>query len=140
MVNIENIKAEIKYHMVSVFYYIYLWKDFGHEIKKSELRLPLLSPGTTQINETVTVTCEDKIWTYFVGAYPVYRHNVGDQRSFRLITSQLIESGACRLIDIVKTFGVSKSSAIRALNKLRTLDPDASIPPLSFCYIASKIR
>jgi hypothetical protein len=39
---------------------------------------------------------------------------------FRLITSQLINSGACRQIDVIRTFGVSKSSVIRSLNKLRS--------------------
>jgi transposase len=39
---------------------------------------------------------------------------------FRLFTSQMIDSGACRLVDIVKTFGVSKSSVIRSLKKLRS--------------------
>ena len=38
---------------------------------------------------------------------------------FRLITSQMIESGTCRQSDIIKTFGVSKSSVIRSVNKLR---------------------
>jgi biotin operon repressor len=32
----------------------------------------------------------------------------------------MIDSGACRLVDIVKTFGVSKSSVIRSLKKLRS--------------------
>ena len=40
---------------------------------------------------------------------------------FRLITSQLIDSGACRQVDIRRAFGVSKSSVIRSLNKLRLL-------------------
>jgi hypothetical protein len=32
---------------------------------------------------------------------------------FRLVSSQLIDAGACRLVDILDTFGVSKSSVIR---------------------------
>jgi biotin operon repressor len=32
----------------------------------------------------------------------------------------LIESGACRQIDIQRTFGISKSSIIRSVNKLRS--------------------
>jgi len=44
---------------------------------------------------------------------------------FRLITSQLIDSGACRQVDVIRTFGVSKSSVIRSLNKLRSGGPEA---------------
>jgi transposase len=44
---------------------------------------------------------------------------VDDQRMFRLATAQLIESGACRQTEVIKAFGVSKSSVIRAQNKLR---------------------
>ena len=43
---------------------------------------------------------------------------------FRLVTSQLIESGACRLVDVLETFGVSKSSVIRSLKKLRLEGPE----------------
>lgn len=38
---------------------------------------------------------------------------------FRLTIAQLIESGACRQIEIIQAFGISKSSVIRAQNKLR---------------------
>jgi regulator of replication initiation timing len=44
---------------------------------------------------------------------------------FRLVTSQLIDSGACRQVEIINTFGVSKSSVIRGINKLRTDGPEA---------------
>ena len=43
---------------------------------------------------------------------------------FRLVTSQLIESGACRLVDVLETFGVSKSSVIRSLKTLRLEGPE----------------
>jgi transposase-like protein len=43
---------------------------------------------------------------------------------FRLVTAQLIDSGACRLVDILRTFGVSKSSVIRSLKKLRSEGPE----------------
>ncbi len=38
---------------------------------------------------------------------------------FRIVTAQLIESGGCRQVDIIRTFGVSKSSVVRSVNKLR---------------------
>jgi transposase len=44
---------------------------------------------------------------------------------FRLVTSQLIESGGCRQADIIRTFGISKSSVIRGVKKLREQGPEA---------------
>jgi len=82
--------------------------------------LPLIPRGATEINGLVSVWRDEERWTYFVGTYPIYSHRKRDQRMFRLITSQMIESGACRQIDIQRIFGVSKSSVIRSLNKLRT--------------------
>ena len=85
-----------------------------------QLILPLIPRGATQINGLVSVFRDDANWTYFLATYPIYSHRKHDHRMFRMITSQLIESGACRQIDIQNTFGISKSSVIRSLNKLRS--------------------
>jgi hypothetical protein len=84
----------------------------------TQLLLPLISPGITNINRLVSVFKQDNLWTYFLGNFPIYSHRVNDQRMFRLTISQLIESGACRQTEIIDAFGVSKSSVIRAQNKL----------------------
>lgn len=84
-----------------------------------QLILPLIPLGATPINGLVSVWHEDERWTYFLGTHPIYTHQHDDHRMFRMVTSQLIESGACRQVDIQRTFGVSKSSVIRSLNKLR---------------------
>ena len=81
--------------------------------------LPLIPRGATEINGLVSVWREEERWTYFIGTYPIYSHDKTDQQMFHLITSQMIESGACRQVDIITTFGVSKSSVIRSVNKLR---------------------
>jgi len=67
----------------------------------------------------VSVHCGQQRWTYFVGTYPIYYHDSSDNRMFKLVTAQMIEAGLCRQIDIIRTFGVSKNSVIRAVNKLR---------------------
>lgn len=85
----------------------------------TQLLLPFISPGVTQINPLVSVCRDDDLWTYFLGKYPIYSHRVNDQRMFRLTIAQLIESGACRQKDMIKAFGVSKRSVIRAQNKLK---------------------
>ena len=85
----------------------------------TQLLLPIISPGVTQINPLVSVWENDDLWTYFLGKFPIYSHRVDDQRMFRLTIAQLIESGACRQKEVIKAFGVSKRSVIRAQNKLR---------------------
>lgn len=85
----------------------------------TQLLLPFISPGVTQINPIVSVWQNDDQWTYFLGKFPIYSHRVDDQRMFRLTIAQLIESGACRQTEMINAFGVSKSSVIRAQNKLR---------------------
>ena len=81
--------------------------------------LPLIPRGATEINGLVSVWRDEERWTYFIGTYPIYSHNKTDQRMFRMITSQMIDSGTCRQADVIRTFGVSKSSVIRSVNKLR---------------------
>jgi len=87
--------------------------------------LPLIPRGATQINGLVSVWRDDESWTYFLATHPIYSHRKNDHRMFRLTTSQLIDSGACRQVDVVRIFGVSKSSVIRSLNKLRSGGPEA---------------
>jgi len=91
--------------------------------------LPLIPNGSTKINEIVNVYREEKKWTYFLAQFPIYSHDPKDQRMFKLITAQLIESGACRQIDIINTFGVTKSSVIRSQNKLRKGGSEAFFKP-----------
>jgi hypothetical protein len=90
-----------------------------------QLILPLIPRGATQINGLVSVWRDDESWTYFLATHPIYSHRKNDHRMFRLITSQLIDSGACRQVDIIRVFGVSKSSVIRAVKKLRGGGPEA---------------
>ena len=91
----------------------------------SQLLLPTLPEGATQISALVSVWREGDQWTYFVGTYPIYWHRADDRRMFRLVSSQLIHAGACRHKAIIDTFGVSKSSVNRALKKLRVEGAEA---------------
>jgi transposase len=81
--------------------------------------LPLIPDGATEINDIVSVFQDEDYWTYFLGITPVYRHHGCNQRLFRLTAAMLIDSGACRSIQIQKTFGVSKSSLDRAVRTYR---------------------
>ncbi len=54
-----------------------------------------------------------------MGVYPIYSHPCNDLRMFRLTAAQLIDTGNCQACDIIRTFGVSKSSIDRALRRYR---------------------
>ena len=82
-----------------------------------QLILPLIPQGASRINDVVSVYRDESTWTYFLGTYPIYSHAASDQRLFRVVTSQMISSGACRQVDIIKAFGVSRSGVVRALRK-----------------------
>ncbi|MFL6417156.1 MAG: putative transposase [Bryobacteraceae bacterium] len=67
----------------------------------------------------ISVARENDQWTYFCGAQPVFHHAESDRGSFQMFTAQLVCQGACRQVDIVRAFGVSKNSIIRNVNKYR---------------------
>jgi len=96
---------------------------------KQQMILPCIPRGATEINNVVGVFRDDNTWTYFLGGYPINFHKADDWKMFRVITSQLIESGGCRQVDIINTFGVSKSSVIRYQNLLKEGGPAAFFKP-----------
>ncbi|MBN1906933.1 MAG: hypothetical protein JW927_17770, partial [Deltaproteobacteria bacterium] len=56
--------------------------------------LPLIPQGSTPINNIVSVYRAEEIWTYYLGLHPIYDHIAGNDRMFRFVTSQLINTGA----------------------------------------------
>ncbi len=81
--------------------------------------LPLIPDGASHINKVISVICEDGEWTYFLGIQPVFSHPQDDRRSFQMFTAQLVCQGNCRQVEIIRTFGVSKSSVLRSVQKYR---------------------
>jgi hypothetical protein len=77
--------------------------------------LPLIAEGATRVSDWISVARENDRWIYFCGAQPVFHHAESDAHSFRMFTAQLICQGACRQVDIVRAFGVSKNSVIRSV-------------------------
>jgi hypothetical protein len=72
--------------------------------------LPLIADGATRLSDLISVARENDQWIYFCGAQPVFHHAERDSHAFRMFTAQLICQGACRQVDIVRAFGVSKNS------------------------------
>ncbi len=91
--------------------------------------LPLIPDGATCISDFISVVREDGQWIYFCGAVPLFQHSENDRRSFQMFTAQLICQGACRQVDIVRAFGVSKHSVIRSVNKHRAGGVEAFYTP-----------
>jgi hypothetical protein len=81
--------------------------------------LPLIADGATPISDSISVVRENGMWIYFCGVQPVFQHTENDHRAFRMFTAQLICQGACRLVDIVRAFGISKNNVIRSVNRYR---------------------
>jgi transposase len=91
--------------------------------------LPLIPDGATRISDAISVVRENGPWTYLCGVRPVFQHAENDRRSFRMFTAQLICQGACRQVEIVRAFGVSKNSVIRSVNTYRAGGVDAFYAP-----------
>ena len=81
--------------------------------------LPLLPSGATPITDTLSVMNSGQTWTYYSGYSPIFSHAQDDNRSFKLITSQLICQRSCRQVDITKAFGVAVITVKRAVKKFR---------------------
>ena len=91
--------------------------------------LPLVAEGATRISDIISVVRDNGQWTYFCGVQPVFQHAENDRRSFQMFTAQLICQGVCRQADIVRAFGVSKSSVIRSVNRYRAGGVNAFYTP-----------
>jgi transposase-like protein len=81
--------------------------------------LPLFPAESTRINDLLCFEKRDgKVW-YFHGCMPVFSHDVDDRATFRMYTSQLVETGQCKQVEIVRAFGVSAISVKRHVKRLR---------------------
>ena len=81
--------------------------------------LPIFPEEATPINGVVSFSKRDGTVWYFHGYFPVFSHGEEDYASFSMYTSQLVETGQCRQVDIVKAFGVSAISVKRHVKKFR---------------------
>ncbi|HFE53461.1 MAG TPA: hypothetical protein ENK07_08455, partial [Bacteroidetes bacterium] len=86
--------------------------------------LPLVPEGATRISDTLSVVRREGRFVYFCGVQPVFEHAEEDLKSFRMFTAQLCVQGACRQADIIRVFGVSKSSVLRSVKKYREEGPE----------------
>jgi transposase len=69
------------------------------------------------LNDRISVVRENGEWIWFCGIEPIFRHAEDDDRTFRMFSAQMVCQGACRQIDIIRTFGVSANSVRRSVSK-----------------------
>ena len=84
-----------------------------------QLQLPIFPSGSKEIAEGYSVECRDKQVVYFCGMMPVFQHDEEDLQSFRMFTSQLVDMGVVRQVDIVNVFGIPLPTVKRYLKLLR---------------------
>lgn len=84
-----------------------------------EAVLPLFLDGCVPISTMASYEKRDGTVFYFCGSFPIFSHDENDDRCFKLITSQLIDNGLCRNVDIQNAFGVTKVSVARNLKRFR---------------------
>jgi transposase-like protein len=84
-----------------------------------QLQLPIFSSGMTLINANLGFVRDDNSLTYFYGHLPIFSHGIDDQRSFRMITSQLYVNGSASQAEICRAFGVSPISVKRSVKLYR---------------------
>ena len=104
-----------------------------------QMQLPVFPAGVTEINRQIAVQkCGDKrdapqkdpalaavvptVW-YLHGHLAVFHHDEDDVQSFRMITSQMIESGTVKQQEIVKTSGVPAITVKRYAKLYRERGP-----------------
>ncbi len=81
--------------------------------------LPLFPSDATVINKVLSFARRDGQVYYFHGNLPVFSHGEDDIASFSMFTSQLYVNGQCTQAELVRAFGITKISMIRAVKKYR---------------------
>ena len=86
-------------------------------------QLPIFATGLTLVNNQIGFEKRNGSVYYFHGHLPLFQHDEGDAASFRLITSQIVNSGTAKQVEIAKAFGVSAISIKRYVKILREKGP-----------------
>ena len=94
-----------------------------------QIQLPVFPAGTTLITPELAFMSEAGRVIYFNGQMPVFAHDEGDVRTFRLITSQFCVNGNAKQSEIARAFGVSLISVKRAVKRYREQGPAGFYAP-----------
>lgn len=84
-----------------------------------QAQLPLFSEGMTQISDEIAFEKREGKVYYFNGHLPMFVHEQGDLRSFRLISTQLIVTGTVSQAEIARAFHVPLVTVKRCVKLYR---------------------
>jgi len=90
-----------------------------------QLLIPMFPAHATPISDILSFVNKEGMIYYFHGCLPIFCHEENDLRAFRYFTCQLVESGSCKQVDIVRAFGISAISMKRWVKKYREGGIDA---------------
>ncbi len=74
-----------------------------------QILLPLFPPETVLLNNYLGVFAKDETVYYLLSGMPIYTHATDDLKSFRFITSQLIDARRCKASQVARTFGIREN-------------------------------
>ena len=84
-----------------------------------QVQLPFFPEGVTPINANLAFIKEANRITYFNGNMPVFIHDSGDHRPFKMITAQFCVNGNTQQVEISRAFGVPAINVKRAVKRYR---------------------
>ena len=84
-----------------------------------QIKLPIFPFDSKMIGDHIAVKQEDYTDYYFHSGMPIFTHEENDLNQFRYITSNFIDRGLCRSVDIERGFHVSSDLVRRSLKKFR---------------------
>jgi hypothetical protein len=84
-----------------------------------QLQLPFFPAKTKMISDCVGVYEKEGLVHYIVNGLPVYSHSNEDLNAFRFITSNFIDQGLCRKVEVQRCFSVSEDSVHRYWKKFK---------------------
>ncbi|MCI0553717.1 MAG: hypothetical protein L0287_22445 [Anaerolineae bacterium] len=94
-----------------------------------QMMLPIFPDDVVYLNSNLAVRKESGQITYFNGMMPVFTHAEDDIESFQMITSQFCCSGIVKQVDVVRAFGVTDISVMRAVKRYREFGPAGFYAP-----------
>jgi hypothetical protein len=89
-----------------------------------QLQIPIFPFDSSNISECLAVYTNDNMIEYIANGLTVFSHHKEDYNQFRFITSNFIDKGLCKQVDIQRCFKVSESSVKKYLKKYRDFGPN----------------
>ncbi len=84
-----------------------------------QLCLPIFPAEFTQINDHIGFECKDGKVVYVNGFLPICQHAKEDLKAFRLYTSQWIDTGTVRAVEVARVFQISLGTVKRYVSLYR---------------------